>query len=249
MAKTVGDIIRASMRKIGVLEAGEPIQADDAGDALTTFAQMVDSWALETLMIPIVGVVTKQLTNDVSEYTIGIYPDPVPDPVPVNHIETARPEKIISSFIRDQYNTDYKIDPIDTTTFADISRKTNSSRPSRMYTRKGWPLNTLLFDSTPYADETLYLEVIQPLSTILPTASLTDVINLPPGYEKALVYNLAIDLADEWQQSVSAVVATNAIETKKWIKRGNYRDIVLKCDRAIATQRKGIGTYNIEQGP
>jgi hypothetical protein len=249
MARSVGDIIRASMRKIQVLAAGEPLPADQGDDALETFTQMVDAWSIETLLIPVVNVVTKQLSNDVSEYTIGIYPEPVPVPLPINHIETARPEKILSAFIRDQYATDYKIKFMDIVTYNDISRKTNASRPSRLYTRKGWPLNDLIFDSVPYADETLHLEVIQPLSEFLSTAKLTDIVNLPPGYEKALINNLAIDLADEWGKSVSPVIATNAVEGKKWIKRSNYRDIVLKCDRAIATQRKGIGTYIIEQGP
>ncbi|QZI87772.1 putative head adaptator [Vibrio phage 66E30.1] len=249
MATTVGDIIRSSMRKIGVLAAGEPLPANEGDDALQVFAQMVDAWTNETLLIPVVNVVTFQLTNDVSEYTIGIYPEPKPDPEPINHIETARPEKILAAFIRDQYDTDYIQEVIDVKTFSRISRKTNASRPSRFYVREGWPLNTILFESVPYSSETLHLEVIQPLSEILPAACLTEVINLPPGYERALIYNLCLDLADEWGKQPSAAIATHAIEGKKWLKRNNYRDLVLGMDRAVATQRKGIGTYIIEQGP
>lgn len=249
MTTTVGDIIRSSMRKIGVLAAGEPLPANEGDDALQVFAQMVDAWTNETLLIPVVNVVTFQLTNDVSEYTIGIYPEPNPDPLPINHIETARPEKILAAFIRDQYDTDYIQEVIDVKTFSRISRKTNASRPSRFYVREGWPLNTILFESVPYASETLHLEVIQPLSEILPVACLTEVINLPPGYERALIYNLCLDLADEWGKQPSAAVATHAVEGKKWLKRNNYRDLVLGMDRAVATQRKGIGTYLITQGP
>ncbi|QCQ65284.1 tail accessory factor [Shewanella phage X14] len=254
MATTVGDIIRSSMRKIGVLAAGEPLPANEGDDALQVFAQMVDAWTNETLLIPVVNVVTFQLTNDVSEYTIGIYPKtssccPTDEALPENHIETARPEKILAAFIRDQYNTDYIQEVIDVKTFSRISRKTNASRPSRFYVREGWPLNTILFESVPYSSETLHLEVIQPLSEILSTASLTDVVNLPPGYERALIYNLCLDLADEWGKQPSAAIATHAVEGKKWLKRNNYRDLVLGMDRAVATQRKGIGTYIIEQGP
>ncbi|AUR93107.1 head completion adaptor [Vibrio phage 1.183.O._10N.286.48.B7] len=254
MATTVGDIIRSSMRKIGVLAAGEPLPASEGDDALQVFAQMVDAWTNETLLIPVVNVVTFQLTNDISEYTIGIYPKtntccPTGEELPENHIETARPEKILAAFIRDQYDTDYIQEVIDVKTFSRISRKTNASRPSRFYVREGWPLNTILFESVPYAEETLHLEVIQPLSEILPAACLTEVINLPPGYERALIYNLCLDLADEWGKQPSAAIATHAVEGKKWLKRNNYRDLVLGMDRAVATQRKGIGTYVIEQGP
>lgn len=246
---TVGDLIRSSMRKIGVLAAGEPLPADEGDDAKQTLINMVDAWALETLLIPVVGVVTHQLVADQAEYTIGIYPDPVPMPLPSNHIETARPQQIISALIRDQYSTDYVLELIDAKTYARISRKTNASRPSRMYIRKGWPLDTILFESTPYASETLHLEVVQPLSELLPITGLTEVINLPPGYKRALEYNLAIDLADEWGKQVSNVVAITAVTSKKLIKRSNSRKLVLGMDRALATQRKGIGTYIIEQGP
>ena len=249
MARTVGDIIRSSMRKIGVLAAGEPLPANEGDDALEVFAQMVDAWTNETLLIPVVNVVTKVLVENQPEYTIGIYPEPVPDPLPSNHIETARPERILSAFIRDRYDTDYIQEIIDVETYSRISRKTNTSRPSRFYVRKGWPLNTILFESVPYQDETLHLEVVQPLSEILPTACLTDVINLPPGYERALIYNLCLELAPEWGKDISPLVATQAVEGKKWLKRNNYRPLVLGADRAVATQRKGIGTYIIEQGP
>lgn len=249
MARTVQDIIRSSMRKIGVLAAGEPLPANEGDDALEVFTQMVDSWTNETLLIPVVSVVTKVLVEGQPEYTIGIYPEPVPDPLPNNHIETARPERILAAFIRDQQQTDYIQEIIDVETFSRISRKTNTSRPSRFYVRKGWPLNTILFESVPYQDETLHLEVVQPLSEYLSTASLTDVINLPPGYERALIFNLCLDLAEEWGKTVTPLIATSAVEAKKWLKRNNYRPLVLGMDRAVATQRKGIGTYIIEQGP
>jgi len=237
------------MRKIGVLAAGEPLPANEGDDALKVFAQMVDAWTNETLLIPVVSVVTHQLTINQSSYTIGVYPEPKPDPLPDNHIETARPVKILSSFIRDQYDTDYLVTPMAVTTFSGISRKTNESRPSYIYMREGWPLNELIFDSLPYDSETLHLEVIQPLSGILPIACLTEVISLPPGYERALIYNLCLDLADEWGKQVSNTIAIHATEGKKWLKRNNYRDIALRVDPAIASRQSGYGTYDITGGP
>lgn len=249
MAQTVGDLIRSAMRKIGVLAAGEPLPANEGDDAKIAFSQMVDAWALESLLIPVVSVVTKTLVVGESEYTIGVYPEPQPVPLPDNHIETSRPEKILAAFIRDPYDTDYPQEVIDVKTFSRISRKTNSSRPSRLYVRKGWPMNTILFESLPYTYETLHLEVVQPLSVYLSTACLTDVVNLPPGYEQVLIYNLAIMLSDEWGKQVSPTVATVAIEGKKRIKRNNFRKLVLGMDRALVNQQRAKGTFIIEQGP
>lgn len=249
MSRSVGDIIRSSMRKIGVLAAGEPLPANEGDDALEVFAQMVSAWTNETLLIPVVNVVTFPLVDGVSEYTIGIYPEPRPDPLPSNHIETARPEKILAAFIRDTYETDFIQDVIDVKTFSRISQKNVRSRPSRFYVREGWPTSTILFDSVPYTQDTLHMEVVQPLSEVLPAASLVEPINLPPGYERALIYNLCLDLADEWGKQISPTVATNAVEGKKWLKRNNYRDLFLGMDDALSTRRKGIGTYNIHEGP
>lgn len=48
----ISDIIRSSMRKIGVLDAGDPLDAGEGSDALDAFKNMVDAWALEPLLIP-----------------------------------------------------------------------------------------------------------------------------------------------------------------------------------------------------
>lgn len=249
MAFTVGGAIRSAMRKIGVLAPGEALPANEGDDGLEVFRQMVDDWANETLLIPVVNDVLFPLLPDQGEYTIGIYPEPKPVPLPANHIETTRPERILAAFIRDSYQTDYILELIDLKTYSRISRKSNGSRPSRMYVQEGWPLNKILFESVPYADETLHLSVVQPLSEMLPTTGLTEVIDLPPGYERALIYNLCLELAPEYGKDVSSLIATQAVQAKLKLKRNNYRSLVLGMDRAIATNRKGKGTYLIEQGP
>lgn len=249
MTTTVGDLIKSSMRKIGVLAAGESLPASEGDDALNVLRQMVDSWALETLLVPTVNVVIHPLSGSFSEYTIGKYAAPVPDPLPVNHIETTRPDRIVSAFIRDSAGSDYVVEPMSSSNFAIIGRKSNVSRPSRMYVREGWPSSTLIFDSVPFDGEALHLEVVQALSSILPVAGLTESVNLPPGYEKAIVYNLCLDLADEWGRDISAIVATQAVQAKRLIKRRNYSPLTLMSDRAITLSNTRSGTYDIEGGP
>jgi len=247
MPTTVGGIIKSAMRKIGVLEAGEPLPAHEGDDALDTFRQMVEAWALETLTVPVVNVVIKTMTVESNAYTIGIYDGVLP--IPDTHIETARPEQILTAFIRDTQQTDYYLESMTDTIYATISRKVNQSRPGRYYLREGWPSSTILFDSIPYINESLHLEVIQPLSGMLPALNLTEEINLPPGYERTLVNNLCIDLAPEYGKQVPQSVAAMAIDGKKKLKRSNWRDLISKVDRAAVTQRSRKGTYIITQGP
>lgn len=247
MATTVGNLIASSMRKAGILAKGEPIPSDAGGDLLESFRQMVDSWTNESLLIPASTVVTKTLIPNTSEYTIGIYPPP--DPPPANHIEVARPEEIRTAFIRDTYGTDYPVKPMTVNTWGSISQKGNGSRPSRFYIRYGWPLSEILFDSVPYADEVLHLECLLPFGEYLETANLTDVVNLPPGYERALIYNFIAEISEEYGKSISNVNGAIAVSSKKRLKRSNYQPRTLHTDRGLANQDRARGTYIIEQGP
>lgn len=318
--KTVGGLLRSSMRKIGVLAAGEPIDDNESDDVLQVFRDMAGAWSLESLLIPVVSELSFELFANLSVYTIGnsssndnwnscqtaafatvttfvitgvdatadfnaatqvrmfngsvfsyatvessvfaagdttvtVTGDDVPTALEQacisveSHWETARPEKILAAYIRDSAGTDYIQEIIEVETFSRISRKTNASRPSRFYVQEGWPLNTIKFESVPYADEFIHLSVVQPLSGILPAAELTEIVDLPPGYRQVLIYNLAVLLAPEWGKTVTREIAVIAVEGKKRLKRNNYRSIVLGMDRAVATQRKGLGTYIIEQGP
>lgn len=246
---TIRKLIESSLRKINVLAGGEDMKPDEGQDALLTFQMMVSGWANETLTIPVTGVVTKTLVVGEPEYTIGIYPSPQPDPLPENHIETPRPQQFITAMIRDSAGTDYRMDIMDAARYSQISRKTNASRPSRMYVRHGWPMHTILFESQPYDSETLIMEVLQPLEGILATDSLDTVINLPPGYERALLYNLAVEMAPEYEKTPSGVVLGVAAQSLKMLKARNSRPLLLDVDRALVDTQKGKGTYEITQGP
>ena len=249
MTDTVGGLVRAAMRKAGILAAGEPLPADEGDDGLEVLRDMLDDWDNEELMIPVVTELLLPLLSNQSVYTGGIYPSPQPAPLPENHLETPRPIEIQAAFIRDGYGTDYPQEIIDVETFSRISRKTDGARPSRFFVQQGWPMMTFTFESVPYADEVMHFYVVQPLSAIIPTLGLTEVVDLPPGYRQTIIYNLAILLAPEWSKEVPRSIAAIAASSKKKIKRRNYEPVVLGMDRAVATQRRGIGTYIIEQGP
>lgn len=249
MTITVGQLISGAMRKARIIGPGEPVDGSEADEARVLFSQMVDGWTNEDLLIPTVNVITHPLVEQ-PEYTIGIYPEPVPVPLPDTHIETARPQSIQRAFIRDQAGTDFYLKTIDSKYYGEISVKSSVARPSSFYLRKGWPLNTILFDTVPFGGETLHLEVLQPLSEVLPTSDLSDIVNLPPGYERALILNLAIELAVEWGKQPDRTTAALAVQAKRLLKRSNSRKSVLSVDKAIT--RRGTskrGTYDINSGP
>lgn len=247
---TVRDLIEGALRKIGVIASGEPMKAHEANDGLEALRMLVDTWALEPLMIPTISTITKQLVVGEVIYTIGDYPTPVPDPLPGNHIQSAQPREILAAWIRDSSGTDYKMDTMNTWMYSDISIKNVGARPSRFYVEDGWPLQKLYLESEPYADDVLYLKARINLNDALPLASLDDDLNLPYGYESALMYNLAIDIASEYGMDVPQVVALRASNTLRSIKNANSQALVSRVDRALSQQIGVInGYYDINQGP
>ena len=247
---TIGGLIRGAMRKVGILAAGEPLSAEEGQDALEAFQIMLDSWSTESLLIPVNSEIIVNLSPDSANYTIGKFKGANPcEKPPATHTETPRPIEFLSAFIRDGSGADYPQEMIDSDTYGAVSRKVNSSRPSRFYLQKGWPLNTIKFEALPFAAENLHIEALLPLTSLLKGDCLQEEIDLPEGYHKALLYNLALELAPEWGQDISQIVAREATTSKKHIKRNNYQSSLMRTDRAVATRAKGKGTYIIEQGP
>lgn len=245
---TIGGLIKGAMRKIEVLAAGEPLSQDDGQDALEAFTLMLDAWSTENLLVPVNSTVKVNLLQGYSEYTIGQYPtDNKCNKAPITHTETALPIQILSKFVRDNAGNDYPIKIINASDFSHVSVKSSESRPTKFYLKQGWPLSTIKFTAIPYANEVLHLECLLPLSQLLNAECLTQEVNLPPGYQRALLYNLAVELAPEWGKNVSAIVASIAMGSKKAIKHNNSQPTRLRVDKALTNTSQG--SYIINQGP
>ncbi len=232
-------IIKAAALKMQIIAQGDDLTPDEWFDMRLLFSLMIDAWSNESLLLPITSLITHKLDAG-SEYTIGDGYDPRH-----THINSPKPIKYLTAYIRDTGGIDYPLEFADGHLYARVGIKGVVARPTKIYVRDGWPHDTLLFINAPYESDTLHIEVVLSLSSWLAHSE----IGLPPGYDRALLYNFCLELADGWGKDVSNMIALTAIESKKQIKRNNYRNPVLKVDQALTSRNVRAGTYIISAGP
>jgi hypothetical protein len=229
------DLISASLRLIGAIAPGESIAANEATDGLASINRMLDSWSNESLLIYSRVREEFVLTPNTQSYTIGA----------TGVFVTTRPMRIDQALIRVETSSpaiEYKLNILSLSEWASINQKASSSTiPTDIYIEGTYPNETVNLYPMPSAAYKVVLFSWKPLSTIL---TLDTAIAFPPGYERALVYNGAIELAPEYGKSVSPEVAKTAEESKSSIKRMNTKPSYLTVDRALISK----GGFNIITG-
>jgi len=210
MALTAAALIAASLRTIGVLASGENPSANEQTDALTALNDLIDSWSTEQLLIP----------NKLRE----VFP-----------LVTNRAQRIENCLIQLAGNTPVLEIPmkiLNKDEYASIIIKPLASTfPLYMYAEQAYPLDNLNFWPVPNTGvNNVVLYSWKPLAEL---ALITTVLSLPPGYERALKFALAVELAPEFGKALSDNVAALAIESKAAIKRMNYRPNYLMVDKEI----------------
>ncbi len=231
---TANDLISSALRLIGVLASGETPSAAEASDGLTILNQMLDSWNAERLAIfsvqrqVVVPAVLKQA------YTVG----------PGGDFNIARPPRIervgVISLTNAVQPLELPVEMLTDVGWESIPVKNIfSSLPLKVWNDLGFPFMTLSFWPIPNVQVNFALYIWAAL------AQFPDLVTdetFPPGYLKALRYNLAVDLAPEFGRELPAVVAAQAVDSKSKIKALNIVPIDLKCDDALVNQ--GGGLYN-----
>lgn len=219
---TARDIIKRAFRIAQVIRQGEdPTGTDEEADALSVLNSMLASWGGERLMVPHLVTDSIALTPGTGDYTFGTGGD----------INSERPHKIEDAFIRDTNDVDFPINIIHVTKYNDVDLKTIQSRPYYLYFIAEYPLAKIKLIYVPDRAYTLFLDSWKPLTNI---SAAGDTINLPGEYQRALEYNLAVDIAPEYAQELPQSVYTRANQTKNVIKTINATPTAeLKVDNAL----------------
>lgn len=247
---TPNDIINSALRKINSLAIGEVPQGQESLDGLWTLNQMVDAWQIERLMIyAIVRTLNDSFNNPLAlvsgqqTYPTGLTLNSSGNPISVaGNFNIPRPTKIegvgliwLANPIQplELQMTMYTYDQ-----WAGIPVKAvTSTIPNIVWDDNQFPFRNLNFWPIPTIQSQIALYIWQQLSQF-PT--LTTQFIFPPGYIRAIVHNLAIELSGEYNVPAPPQVAAIAMESKAWVKNINTPLIDLRVDKDLIFPRGGM---------
>ena len=232
---TPSTIIIRALQMIGEKAIGGTLSTDEQTAYLSALNGMLETWSIERLTCYAIRQESVALTASTASYTMG---------TSSGTFSTTRPNRIEKAFVRDTSNFDSELQVIGFDAYDSIVDK-NGARGCPRYLFNdcqftGTGQATISVYPSPTAGYTLYVDSWQ---TIQNFPSISTTVYLPPGYQRAIESNLAIELAPGLI-SVMPEVVRIAKESKTAIKSLNMRDLVLSLDPGIAPARGG----NIFQG-
>ena len=139
-------------------------------------------------------------------------------------------------------DVDYHLDMMTANEWSRMSYKFDTGIPSRLYLQK---TNTndlkAYFDAIPQSNLILHLMAKKPYTGVNGVGNAylpTDDINWNYGFEKMLMYRLAVELAPTYEVPVPPIVLSLAQEAENNLKTHNYQPLTLETSHRL---KRGYG--------
>jgi len=229
----VSDLIKSSLRKIGVLSSGETPTTETYATLLEALQIMLRSWAQKRILVFASTKESFSLISTQSSYTWGAG----------GNITTARPHQILGAFVRDSGGTDHPVGIISEGQYRNISSKATAGRPENLFYHPLYPLGSIYVYPTPQDAETMWIDSLKPFTETSSFGTVADTIAFPENYQEPLVYNLALRVAPEYgvQMSAEAVkIATDSLDALIVLNASNQVEPI-----SLSLPISGRGGYNI----
>lgn len=236
MSTTPNDIIRAALKKAGILGVGQNALAEDTNDAYTDMQDMLGQWQRKRWLIW--HLVDYSFTSTgATSYSVG---------PASNFAISPRPDRIESAFFRQVINSvpnqvDYPLSIIEAREdYNKISLKQLTSFPQYIFYDSGFPVGTLYPWPVPQAS--IYSIHITVKETLAQFTSLAQVISFPLEYFAALKFNLAVRLRQAYQLPPDPALIGLAKDSLNVIRNANIQ--VPRLGMPVGLCR-ATGSYNI----
>jgi len=222
-------IITKAMQKAGILTKSEVPSSDEASDGLDALNDLLSSFSNDSLLITSRVTELFNLAAGVGSYTIGAG----------QTFATARPVKIMEAHINSgtiSYESMYLCpDEI----YQGLDLKTLQSIPDTLNYTNAFPYGTINLYPYPSTGYVLSLTSEKELTQF----TLNQTVSLAPGWNRMLIYNLAIELAPEYGQKVDPLILKIANDSKGAITKSINKVRTMDCPPLSQ-----IGMFNIYTG-
>jgi hypothetical protein len=232
---TVLDVLSSAARKLGVLAAGDTLDAGDAQVLLAAGNELLDAWSAQQLAIYVSNRVTFSLVANRQVYAMGTG---APD------FDAPRPTRLDRAGVLLTTTGPQPVErPIQVLTDGEwaATRIKNlagaSTFPTRVWPDYSYPFCNLTFWPVPTTACSVALYPRQALASL---ENLTDMFLFPPGYLRAFTFNLALAAAPEFGKPVAPEVASMAAEALADVRALNVRREPLRCDAGMVGRGAGF---------
>ena len=230
---TVREVCTGALRLLGVTQPGRAPNAADMDTAVYSLHSMLDSWSTEDLDIFQTTTLEFDFIPGKKEYTLG----------PTGDWEAERPMHLSYCYLRYAAGSgspvDQQITILNDAQQASItSKEIHSPIPQTVYYNAEFPNAKLTFWPVPSAAYKAILWLDMPLHDF---TSLSEELQFPRGYEQALRYNLALQLAPEFGRSPSEAIIATAVRSKASLKMLNVTPRFLRCNDYMRNAVRGRG--------
>ncbi len=232
MSTQVQNIINSALTLIGVIAAGESPAPEESTDALLVLNDLITSWDVERLVIYATNRATYNLIISQQTYTIGQGAGA--------NFNAARPTSIWAANIINSAGLAFPMKLVTKEEWASIPEKSvTGAVPRELWNDNGYPNSTLYLWPIPSAGSTqLELYTWQQLTTFV---NLTDTFDFPPGYERAIRFNLAVELASEYGREIPQTVGQIAMDSKNAIRGLNAPPVSGMAEEGAARSQAAQG--------
>jgi hypothetical protein len=238
MATTVQDLVQSSLRLLRATTHGRTPSSPVLTDALAALNQLVDQWGTERLTFYTTSRTVFNVVAGQQVYTIG----------PSGADWTApRPPSIDEAGLLLSGTTATEIPLTILRTQADWAairvKGVASSIPSKLYYQDDYPSGQIALWPSPSASSQVALYTPVAISQF---TSLAQTISLPPGYEKALRYALAIELAPEFVEgALNPLLLEQADDAKRALHRANLTVNRVRVEAALTSLGGRRGRFDV----
>lgn len=237
----VEDLIYAACRIAGVLQGpNQTMSGDDVQEGVKCLNSMLDSWKIQRLTVFAILRNLFTVIASQQEYSIGNDPNAATADIPIE-----RPPRIegMSWFsgevevpMRHFTDQQWKLfSPKDATSSIATSYNYRPTVPNG--TLILWPVPTTAHQIAIYSWQTLNQ-----------VAASTDSLDLPPGYQRAIEYLLALELATRYPENrITPLAVSEGRRALGWLKAMNQPEMRMAVDSAAMGSRgsRASGRYDI----